>query len=58
MITASGSRGWQISEFKNRLVNRASSRKSRAIQRNLVLKQTNKNTMTKKIFICELWMIL
>jgi hypothetical protein len=43
-----GGRGRQISEFKASLVYRVSSRTARAIQRNPVLKQTNKQKKKQK----------
>jgi hypothetical protein len=43
-----GGRGRQISEFKASLVYKVSSRTTRAIQRNPVLKKQNKTTTTKK----------
>ena len=39
----SGSRGWQISEFKASLVYRENSRTARTIQRNPFLKNSNQN---------------
>jgi hypothetical protein len=43
-----GGRGRQISEFEASLVYSVSSRTARAIQRNPVLKNTNKKTKNKK----------
>jgi hypothetical protein len=43
-----GTRGRRISEFKASLVYRVSSRTARAIQRNPVSKQTNKQTKQKQ----------
>jgi hypothetical protein len=43
-----GGRGRRISEFEASLVYRVSSRTARAIQKNLVSKNKNKNKQTKK----------
>jgi hypothetical protein len=43
-----GGRGRQISEFKDSLVYRVSSRTTSTTQRNPVSKQTNKQTKTRK----------